>query len=208
MIPVAVAMAAGAKVPEPLQQGIHRLDALRGFSCDFTQTLSYADGSKKHYAGLLDVRRPGEFRWQYLQPYAQLYVSDGHGIWHYEPDLMQAEHIKSLNAVDPMAMRLLDGRIHAPDVHLLADESVGSHPAVYRYKVRIDQGPGLWLGVKANGSLVYLESLDGLGNRNRITLGSFSAIAPGKEVFRFSPPAGVDIVTEGQQPSGNGVNNE
>lgn len=203
MMPV-TAMAA-MPVPAPLQQGIQRLSALQGFSCNFEQTLSFSDGSERHYTGLLDVRRPGRFRWQYLKPYAQLYVGDGHSIWHYEPDLMQAEHLKNLDAVDPTVMRLLDGRVHASDIHLLADESPGAHPRIYRYKVRIDRGPELWLGMRSDGSLVYLESLDALGNRNRITLGNFSAIAPPKEVFSFRPPPGVDIVTEAQQPSANGV---
>ena len=192
-------LAIAAALPAPLAHGIARLDALKGFSCDFEQTLSYADGSQRHYAGMLDVRRPGQFRWQYLQPYAQLCISDGQGIWHYEPDLMQAEHMQSLDAVDPMAMRLLDGRIHASQIRLLANES-GAHASVYRYRIRIGQGPRLWLGLRTDGTLVYVESVDALGNRNRITLGRFSAIAPPAEVFRFSPPAGVDIVTEAQQP--------
>jgi len=198
-------MAMAAIMPAPLVKGIHRLDALKGFSCDFEQTLTFADGSTHHYTGLLDVLRPGRFRWQYLQPYAQLYVSDGRGIWHYEPDLMQAEHLKNLDAVDPMVLRLLDGQVHAADIHLLADESPGLHPAIYRYEVRIGQWTKLWIGLKADGSLVYLESVDALGNRNRITLGRFSAIAPSAEVFSFKPPPGVDIVTDTQLPSANGV---
>jgi outer membrane lipoprotein carrier protein len=198
------AMAAAA-MPALLQQGIQRLAGLQGFSCDFEQTLTYSDGSEKHYTGMLDVLRPGRFRWQYLQPYAQLYVSDGKGIWHYEPDLMQAEHLKNLDAVDPMVMRLLDGRVHAADIHLLADESV-PHAGIHRYKIRVGrQGPELWLGLKSDGSLVYMESLDVLGNRNRVTLGRFSAIAPSREVFSFNPPPGVDIVTDTQLPSTNGV---
>ena len=196
-------LAIAASLPAPLAHGIKRLDALKGFSCDFEQTLSYADGSQRHYTGRLDVRRPGHFRWQYLQPYAQLYVSDGKGIWHYEPDLMQAEHIRSLQAVDPMAMRLLDGCIQASQIRLLADEA-GMHASVYRYKIRIGKGPELWLGLHADGTLVYVESVDALGNRNRITLGRFSPIAPPAEVFRFSPPAGVDIVKDAQMPSGKG----
>jgi len=200
---LAPALAIAASLPAPLAHGIARLDALKGFSCDFKQTLSYADGSQRHYTGRLQVRRPGMFRWQYLQPYAQLYVSDGKGIWHYEPDLMQAEHMKSLDAVDPMAMRLLDGRVRASQVRLLADES-GAQVSVHRYKIRIGQGPELWLGLKPDGALVYVESVDALGNRNRITLGRFSAIAPPAEVFRFSPPKNVDIVTDAQPPSGRG----
>jgi outer membrane lipoprotein carrier protein len=201
---LAPVVALAAAMPPPLQLGIRHLSALQGFSCDFEQTLTFSDGSARHYTGMLDVRRPGQFRWQYLKPYKQLYVSDGKGIWHYEPDLMQAEHLTNLDAVDPTVMRLLDGRLRASDIHLLADESPGLHPLVHRYKVRIGKGPELWLGLKADGSLVYLESVDALGNRNRITLGSFSAIAPAKNVFSFSPPQGVDVVTE-SQPSTNGV---
>lgn len=171
---------------------ITRLAEIRGFSCDFRQEVHFAEGGEKVYTGTLLVRRPGYFRWQYVTPYEQLYVSDGGLIWHYEADLMQAERMNRLDAVDPAAMKLLDGRIGAKDVRLLAPgrregDSTG-------YRVRIGDGPELTLAFRKDGSLHWLESEDMLANRNRMILLDIDKKVPAEEQFRFVPPQGVEVV--------------
>ena len=67
---------------EFLDRNIQRLSELPGFQCDFEQVMLYTDGGSQRYAGELAVLKPGQFRWQYRQPYEQLYVGDGKVIWH------------------------------------------------------------------------------------------------------------------------------
>lgn len=180
-------------MPPLLARALERLSVLQGFSCAFEQTLSFSDASRQRYAGTLDVLRPRRFRWHYTAPYEQLYISDGSIIWHYEPDLMQAEVMEGLDAVDPVVMKLLGGRIGKEDVHLLSQERE-REKGIVRYHVRIGDGPAIWLGIRNDAGLAYLESRDTLGNRNRIALNSFSYVAPQSEVFRFTPPEGVDVI--------------
>ncbi len=196
LAPAGAAVASGGEVPAVgkalFARAIQRLADAPGLQCTFVQRIAYAGGGEQRFTGDLAVRRPGRFRWHYDTPYEQLYVSNGKVIWHYEPDLMQAERLSGLDAVDPAVMKLLDGRLGAKDLRLLArerDEAAG----VWRFQVRVG-GVMLWLGVDDEADLLYVERLDALGNRNRISLSGCARLAPRDDLFSFRPPAGVEVV--------------
>jgi len=177
-------------LPTPLQQGLDRLEKLSGFSCAFEQVIFYGDGSKQIYSGTLAVAKGGHFRWQYIKPYEQLYISNGDGVWLYEPDLMQAQWLQSISAVDPIAMRLLEGRVKPEEVRVL-DELAGV------YHVRLGNADGateLWLALDKQYMPLWFESRDSLGNRNRMRLLSIDEHKPEQKEFEFNVPNGVDII--------------
>jgi outer membrane lipoprotein carrier protein len=188
------AQAATAKNPatERLQQALVKMSETGGFSCRFLQVVYFSEGGEQQYSGTLAIKRPGHFRWQYVTPYEQLYVSSGHVVWHYEADLMQAERMKNFDSVDPIAMKLLDGRVGVKDIKLLASESLGNGDVSYR--IQIDQGPELVLVFSATDDLQWLESEDMLGNRNRMILSNVNREVPSKDLFQFVPPEGVEVI--------------
>ena len=180
-------------LPLALQQGLERLAKMDGFSCRFEQSITYGDGSEQLYSGTLAVAKQGRFRWQYIKPYDQLYVSKGDGIWLYEPDLMQAQWLDSLDAVDPIAMRLLEGRVKPSEITVLdIDRDV--------YHVRIagdsnaNNGTELWLMLRHDGMPAWFESHDSLGNRNRMNLLAVKVSQPDLKQFEFTVPEGVDVM--------------
>lgn len=175
-----------------LDKALSKLTRSGGFSCQFRQVLYFEEGGEQHYTGKLAIKRPGRFRWQYDTPYEQLYISSGDLIWHYEADLMQAERMRSLDMVDPVAMKLLDGRIGAKDIKLLATEKLKFNGTAYR--VQIDQGPELLLAFSVADDLRWLESRDMLGNRNRMILSSVNREIPTDATFQFIPPEGVEVI--------------
>lgn len=175
------------------EYSIKKLAALPGFSCRFDQRMAFTDGGGQHFSGSLALLKPNRFRWQYTQPYAQLYVADGKVIWHYEPDLMQAEQMNSLESVDPSVMHLLSGQVKANEITLLK-QRYDEEANVMRYKVRFENSPEVWLGFSPSGELVDIERDDLLGNRNWMQLSACSFIAPAENLFSFSPPAGVDVL--------------
>lgn len=177
---------------EKLERALSKMTETAGFSCQFRQIVYFAEGGEQRYSGTLAIRRPGHFRWEYKVPYEQLYISDGGVVWHYEADLMQAERMKDLDAVDPVAMKLLDGRIGLKDIKLLATENLGAGHLSYR--IKIDNGPELVLAFSATGELHWLESEDMLGNRNRIILSDINRKTPSEALFLFVPPEGVEVV--------------
>jgi outer membrane lipoprotein carrier protein len=176
-----------------LENSIDKLSAMAGFKCHFDQFIAYNDGGGQSYSGELAVRKPGYFRWQYRQPYEQLYIGDGEVIWHYEADLMQAERLSNLESVDPVVMKLLDGRIAFSDIHVLRQEH-DEELNVWRYQVQIGDAPAVWLGFSRYGDLRSIERQDVLGNSNRITLSTCSFIAPAANLFSFTPPDGVEVL--------------
>ncbi len=176
-----------------LKKSLEKLSNIAGFNCHFDQLIAYNDGSSQSYSGELAVRKPGRFRWQYRLPYEQLYIGDGEVIWHYEADLMQAERLSDLESVDPVVMRLLDGRIAFSDIHLLRQER-DQGLNVRRYQIQIGDAPAVWLGLSRYGDLSSIERQDVLGNSNRITLSTCSFIAPAENLFSFTPPDGVEVL--------------
>jgi len=177
-------------LPSPLKQGLHRLESLAGFSCSFEQSIFYSDGSKQLYSGSLAVAKGGKFRWKYIKPYEQLYVSNGDGVWLYEPDLMQAQWLQNISAVDPIAMRLLEGRVKPEEVHVL-DTTAGI------YHLRLGASPQateLWLALDKQSMPLWFETRDSLDNRNRMRLLSIDEHKPAHKTFEFNVPEGVDVI--------------
>lgn len=172
-------------------KSIERLSELPGFRCQFEQQMVFSDGGSQHYSGEVAMLKPKRFRWSYRQPYEQLYVGDGSVIWHYEPDLMQAERLNDLEQVDPAVMKLLDGRVSMKDIVLLDKQQ---DEAVRRYMVSILDSKSVWLGFNSSGELISIERQDLLGNSNRMRLSTCSYVAPSPKLFIFTPPEGVDLV--------------
>lgn len=177
-----------------LGMALMQMSQLQGFSADFKQVLTYAEGGKRTYNGHLSVLRPGKFRWLYTQPYEQLYVSNGDGIWLYEPDLLQVQKLQDLGDVDPIVMQLLDGRVSLDDVHVLGHESFADSLSSWHVEIgKEQQQVEVWLGVKGQ-QLVWIESRDMLSNRNRLHLQHIKDTPPAAEIFEFVAPEGVDVI--------------
>jgi len=183
-------------LPAPLKTALAKMAETEGFSCEFRQVVYFAEGGEQHFSGSLAVKRPGRFRWQYQLPYEQLYISSGDVIWHYEPDLMQAERMMGLDVVDPIAMKLLDGRVALSHIELLGTEKSGTGDTSYRILISDGErgGPELLVNFLPDGNLRWLESEDALGNRNRMILIKMDREIPAENLFSFVPPEGVEVV--------------
>lgn len=60
------------------------------FTATFEQTLLDANNVELESSkGSVQVRRPGQFRWTYEEPYVQILVADGLNVWSYDVDLEQ-----------------------------------------------------------------------------------------------------------------------
>lgn len=176
-------------LPDGLQKGLEELARVKGFTCKFEQSIIFTDGEKQLYAGELAVARPGKFRWQYNTPYQQLYISNGEGVWLYEPDLLQAQWLDGLEAVDPVVMRLLNGEVKGDEIILL-----GSPGEKYTYHIRIGKNQDVWMAL-SDGMPAWIESRDALGNRNRMTLKEIKKGQPDASLFHFDVPKGVDVIS-------------
>lgn len=65
-------------------------DDVQSLSATFEQSLLDAnDVVIESSTGTVDIRRPGQFRWSYAEPYEQLLIADGLNVWSYDVDLEQ-----------------------------------------------------------------------------------------------------------------------
>lgn len=177
-----------------LGKALLHLSGLKGFSCRFSQVLTYAEGGKREYQGELAVWRPGKFRWHYSKPFEQLYLGNGQSFLLYEPDLMQVQMLDDLGDVEPVVIQLLDGRIGLEAVSVLSAEMLADGVLSTHARIGEDgHNVEIWLGVKHN-RLLWVESRDVLNNRNRLLLLDIDETTPSSQQFEFVPPEGVDVI--------------
>ncbi len=148
--------------------------------------------------GVMQLSRPGKFRWDYQKPYEQVIVGDGSKLWIYDKDLNQ------------VTVRKLDRALGASPAALLA----GSNDLERDFKLsNLGMEKGLdWLealpksresvfervrmGFGKSG-LEAMELRDQFGQTTVITFADVERnprIAA--DVFRFTPPQGADVISE------------
>jgi outer membrane lipoprotein carrier protein len=179
---------------EQLRAYIQGTQSLRA---EFQQVVS---GSRKttrqEASGNVSIQRPGKFRWVYAKPYEQLVVGDGQKLWLYDKDLAQ------------VTVKRLDQALGSSPAALLA----GSNDLEKSFKLRdIGANDGLeWLEATPKGSdstfewvkmgftnneLKVVELRDNFGQTTVIRLSKLEHNPKlDSSQFKFSPPAGVDVV--------------
>lgn len=173
------------------------LSGLRTLESEFHQTL-YDENLKKleEARGLLYLERPGRFRWDYRQPNAQLIVGDGEKMWLYDRELAQVTVHKIDDSLDSTPAMILSSKDPVDknfEVSNLADENgltwVGLKP---RQK---DAGFAYIRIGFAEGTLRIMELTDNFGQLTHLEFSNLVRNQPViADAFRFSPPAGVDVI--------------
>lgn len=176
---------------------------MRSLSARFEQRSSDAQGTPKPASrGQLSLQVPGRLRWEYEAPYRQLIVSDGKTLWVFDPDLSQATR------------RPLDNAAGAGPLGLLTD------PAALQRTFAVSELPAtdgglawLRLAPKGDPAMAGFQQADLGFSGNRLlqmrltdNLGQISTFRfsdwqrnPRLDAaqFRFTPPAGTDVVDAG-----------
>ena len=160
------------------------------------QLVDAEDNVVETSTGQLDIRRPGQFRWSYVQPYEQLLVADGVNMWSYDVDLEQVTVKPQADALGSTPAILLGG-----SSEVLADfEVLGS----------VEDRGTTWVNLRprdtdsgfnrvelgfTDGELTRMLFGDNLEQTTLIALFDVVFNEPvDDEVFRFDVPAGVDVV--------------
>ena len=188
--------------PVQAQTARQQLDAftrgLKTASAPFQQVVTDPNGEKVHTSqGLMLMKSPNRFRWEYGKPDLQTIVADGKQIWVYEPDLKQVtvKPQDALNQDNPLSAltspETLDRYYKVSEL----PEKQGIRWLQLLPK-RPESSPfdKAWLGFDGNG-LRSLRLFDNLGQVSEFSFGTWkrNATIP-DEKFRFTVPKNVDIV--------------
>ncbi len=161
---------------------------------DFTQTVVSPDGKRtKTSSGSFEFQRPDRFRFAYSKPFEQLIVGDGAKVWMYDPDLQQASSRKMDKALGATPAALLAGNGLERDFNLKAEDA----DTVLATPKHAD-GTLHSLRVHFKGrALAGVDIVDGFGQTSRLVFGALAPnVARPAERFRFTPPAGTDVVEQ------------
>jgi len=175
----------------------------RTFKASFTQTIVGKSSKKPQVSsGTVSLSRPGKFRWEVSKPFQQLLVGDGSKVWLFDADLKQVTVRKMADTLGGTPAALLAGEVgnvSAIEKNFLLSEAPAKNGLAWveaRPKSQDGSFDRVRLGFK-NDQLLAMEMHDQFG---QVTTVEFSAVErnPGlaPALFRFTPPAGVDVVGE------------
>lgn len=201
-----LALAAGSLLAAPAEAGprdeLRRFTAnLQGLDGQFSQQVTDSRGRvKERSSGRVAVAAPRQLRWEYRTPHVQLLVADGRKVWSYEPDLEQVT-VRDQDAEErnsPLAALVNPGLLERQyDLSEEAAPRDGLHWLSLSPKQGQDANfDHAALGFNAQG-LARMEILDSLGQRTVINFSNWKRNPRfAADTFRFTPPAGVDVVGE------------
>lgn len=163
----------------------------------FHQTVVDKQGRKiQEVDGMMQLQRPGKFRWDYNKPYVQIIVGDGQKVWLFDPDLNQVTVRNMDKALGASPAALLSGSKEMENAFVLKDEGV-NESVDWISATPKDQDSGfekVMLGLK-NDNLVEMELHDHFG---QITVIEFNHLEKNVKLasqsFIFNPPKGADIL--------------
>lgn len=173
------------------------LENVATLSGRFEQQLIDADNNVlEDSSGTLAIRRPGQFRWSYTEPYEQLLVADGLNVWSYDVDLEQVTVKAQGDALGSTPAMLLGGSTDVlEDFNYIGSfEDRGTHWVILHPKDTESGFSKVELGF-SDGVLSRMLFGDNLEQTTLIALVDVAFNeAVDAATFDFSPPDGVDVV--------------
>ncbi len=176
------------------------LESATTLRADFRQSLYTADAAEPQISeGVLMIKRPGRFRWEYTVPEGQLVVCDGEKVWMYDRDLEQVTVRPIDDTLRGTPAMLLSGQATLDDTFEILDsyEDDGLVWVQLRPLSGSPEFESLRIGL-AEGALDRMELKDSLGQMTRIELFDIQtndALDDG--LFVFVPPEGADVIGQG-----------
>src|SRR5574343_1913996 len=175
------------------------LKSTRTLKADFAQMVVAKNGRKpQQSSGTVAISRPGKLRWEIQKPYPQLMVGDGEKVWIYDPELQQVTVRKAGQAIGSSPAALLSGSNELEKNFTLKD--VGSGEGLEWVEATPKASDSGFERVRmgfAGGDLKAMELLDSFGQTTVVRFAKLErnpALPP--NFFRFTPPAGTDVVGE------------
>lgn len=167
------------------------------FQGNFEQALMDADGQViDKTTGTLEIQRPGQFRWSYIEPYEQWLVADGLNVWSYDVDLAQVTVKPQASALANTPALLLGGSANALEQFTYEESYVEADTTWVRLTPRNTESgfERVELGFR-DGTLHRMVFFDNLEQTTLVALSEVSVNLPiDADRFNFVVPEDVDVV--------------
>lgn len=174
---------------------------LQGLDGRFEQRVFDPDGRLDETSqGRVALQAPRHFRWAYEAPHPQLIVADGDHVWIYDPDLEQVQLRPQAAEEQHNPLGALIDRSERERQFQLAEGGQDGGLEWVELIPRSDNAAfaRARLGF-AGADLMRMEMHDALGQRTEIAFSGWRRNPVfADDVFRFTPPPGVDVIGERQ----------
>jgi outer membrane lipoprotein carrier protein len=174
------------------------LSHISSMHASFTQKVTVKKRELSQSSGTMAFERPGHFRWQTKAPMEQLLVADGKKFWLYDVELEQVT-VRPQKEMMGAAAGLFLGddstrffqdfnvtEAHEDKADVFKLEATAKQANIQRMTLRFEET-----------KLVSMDLHDQLGQRTAIAFKQIkNNTALPSRLFRFSPPAGVDVVEQ------------
>ena len=180
----------------------NRYNRLQTLQAEFTETYRGA-GIERTESGSLWLKKPGKMRWEYRSPKEKLFLSDGKDAWFYLPGDHQVRRSSAKRLDDlrsPLGFLLgktrlekeLDGLSAAPDLAPLTPGNIVLRGVPKAMANRVNE-VALEITPDYHIARIQFEEADESVTEYRFS-GERENVAIADQLFRFSPPHGVEIV--------------
>jgi chaperone LolA len=183
--------AAGRQKVEGFLQGLQSLQA------QFKQTLIDRNGrTVEEASGVLAIRRPDRFRWDYREPNEQVIVADGSRIWLYDADLEQVTVRKLDDTLSATPAMLLSGQGNLQDNFTVTQASQEAAILWVRMEPKRDDTDFKWVRLGFDGAtLKFMQLADKLGQTTSLEFTQLERNPPiDPSRFTFTVPPGADVI--------------
>lgn len=176
------------------------LDGAGTLRAAFRQSMFSEESTEPQVSeGILMIKRPGRFRWEYAVPSEQLVVCDGESVWMYDKDLEQVTVRPIDDTLRGTPAMLLSGQATLDETFRVV-ESYQEDEVSWVALEPLTGSPefaSLRIGLE-DGVLTRMELKDSLGQMTRIELFNVEADrALDDSLFIFEPPEGADVIGQG-----------
>ena len=175
-----------------------KLNAIRTMSAHFSQTVGSKNRALSRSSGTMALARPGRFRWQTIQPMAQLVVADGRHLWIYDTDLEQVTVKKQNHSLGGTAGLFLSGYNETVSSDFDVTMKKQDNTTIFNLRAKSNKAGFQQVKLMFDGdALNGIELFDQLGQHTEVHLRQIKTNPVLLDrLFQFKPPKGTDVVRQ------------
>lgn len=176
------------------------LNNVKSMQANFTEKLlDKAGKGMQKSKGLMQLRRPGKFRWQITSPNPQLIVTNGHKLWIYDPDLEQVTiRLLTKEAGEAPALLLSSTITSLEKEFIVAEGEVQNGIQWFQLtpKDKSSMFEMIKLGFQ-NQTIKKMQLQDNVGHITQIDfLNVKTNVSLAPSLFNFKAPKNIDVIDE------------
>jgi outer membrane lipoprotein carrier protein len=179
---------------------LQRLNTIQSLQASFIQETESQSGLHTEVTqGVMKLRKPGMFRWEINEPFAQLIVTDGKTLWYYDQDLEQVTQQSMLETnIDNTPAMLLSNQTEKLLQAYQVEAIQNNQQQIYTLNATQQESSfSKIVLIFEKAQLQQMRITDTLGQDSRII---FSKQKKNQSIplaeFQFTPPPGVDVIIQ------------